>query len=143
MKNEIDLFERKLALSDIQRQMERLLDNRLADLPAGFDFSPSADLQENQDEYLLKVDIPGIKKEDVTIEVSGNELTVRGERQDERREKKGKRYFSETRYGSFFRSVNLPEKIDEKNVKAHYKQGVLEVKIPKTQKSHVKTVEIQ
>jgi HSP20 family protein len=114
MKNEVTVFDRKIALNDIQRQMERLLDSRLADLPAGFDFSPRADLQDNGSEYILSIEIPGIKKEDVIVEISGNELTVRGERHAEKSEQKGKRFFTESSYGSFFRNITMPEIIDEK-----------------------------
>lgn len=157
MKNPLSLFSRNRsdlpmsgpwrAMAELENEMERWFGTRLPSsftgVPEGFDFSPSCDLRENSKEYVLKFDIPGIKKEDVKVEVDGNRITISGERKQEREDQDARQHFTETYYGSFMRSFTLPQKVDETKVKANYEDGVLKVTIPKTEPSSGKTVEIQ
>jgi HSP20 family protein len=158
MKNPLTVFSRRStfptqgpwrAMADLENEMNRWFGNRLGSfpslsaLPEGFDFSPTADFQETDKEYILKMDIPGIKKSEVKIEAEGNTLTVSGERKEEREEKTAKRHYTESSYGSFMRSFSLPQPINEKEVKAQYNDGILKVTVPKTEKSHAKTIAIQ
>lgn len=157
MRNPLTVFSRRSdlpsrgpwkALADWENEMDRWFGNRSAFpnfpvLAEGFDFSPVADLQETDKEFILKMDIPGIKKDEVKIEVESNTLTVSGERKEEKEEKTAKRYYVESSYGSFMRSFNLPQAIDESKVRAEYLDGVLKVTVPKNGKSQAKTVAIQ
>ena len=134
------------AMEEFRSEIDRWLEDRFprfAPLPEGMDYSPSAGLHEGKNEYMLKVDLPGVGKDDVKIEVEGNRIGIRGERKEEREEREGKRYFSESYYGSFMRSFTLPEKIDESQVKASFRDGVLRVTIPRSGDRHTKSIQIQ
>ena len=134
------------AMSELQNEMERWFGSGLSGVPelqSGIDFSPSVDLQETSKEYFFRFDIPGVKKEDVKIEVESSTLTVSGERRAEKEEKDAKRHLTETYYGSFMRSFSLPQIIDQSKVIAEYKDGILKITIPKTAPSNTKTVAIQ
>jgi HSP20 family protein len=134
------------AMTELQNEMDRWFGNTMSafpEIPSGFDFSPTADFQESDKEFALKLDIPGIKKEDVKIEVENNTLTVSGERKDQKEEKDSKRHFSESFYGSFLRSFTLAQVIDESTVKAEYKDGVLNITVPKASPTNAKTIAIQ
>lgn len=155
MRNPLTTISRRLsprlegpwrAMEELQNEMDRWLSNREEVFPSvsnGFDFSPSANLEETESEYILKIDVPGMKKEDFKIEVDNNQLTVSGERKEEKEEKGRRRYLAECYYGSFMRSFTLPHAVSEKDVKAKYSEGVLSVHVPKMESSAVKTVAVQ
>lgn len=129
-----------------QDRIDRLL-NELMELRSGtfgedVNLMPSSELVEEEKNYLLKVDLPGIKKEDVKVEVEGDRLTIRAERRSEKEEKSKKRYFSEISYGSCMRSFALPQSIDEKKVDAKFENGVLSVTIPKTTETKSKQISV-
>lgn len=107
------------------------------------DFSPAANIKETSKEFVVEVDIPGIKKEDVKIELENNRLTVSGVRNESKEESDSKHYLSESYCGSFIRSFSLPTTVDENNVQARYENGVLRLKIPKLAVSKAKEVKIQ
>lgn len=109
----------------------------------GFDFMPTCNLKETNKEYIIQFDVPGVKKEDVKIEVENNRLTISGERKEKREEKTAKHFFSESYFGSFMRSFNLPSTIDESMINATYEDGVLTIAVPKQQTSKAKEVKIQ
>ncbi len=134
------------AMIDLQNEMERWFGSGLASLPDIVNedtYLPKANFHESDSEYALQIDIPGIKKEDVNIEIEGNTLTVSGERMSEVDKREAKRHYTESRYGSFARSFVLPQVIDEKKVSAVYKDGTLKVTVPKAISATVKTVAIQ
>lgn len=154
MKNSLVPFSRRnnghispwRALTEFQNEMERMMSGSFPAFREAedlFDYTPPCDLSETDKEYSLKVDLPGIEKKDVKIEVEGSRLTVSGERREEKDEKTAKRHYQETSYGSYLRSIELPQVIDEKSVKAQFKDGVLTVTIPKNKPSNAKTVAIQ
>jgi HSP20 family protein len=94
-------------------------------------FSPDIELKETKDGYTFSADLPGIKQEDVDINVSGRTLTISGKREQER-EEKGERYYAcEREYGSFTRSFTLPGGADVEHVRAELKDGVLTIQVPK------------
>lgn len=103
----------------------------------------TAEFQESDKEYILKMDIPGIKKSDIKIEIEDNWLTVSGERIEEKEEKSTKRHYIESNYGSFMRAFTLPQVIDENKVKAQYADGILKITVSKTEKSNAKTIAVQ
>ncbi len=129
--------------NEMGRWMQRATNWPSTDFEQELDFSPSCNLEETPTEFIATMDIPGVQKDDVKIEVEKNRLTVSGERKS-RREAKGdeaKAHLSETYYGSFMRSFTLPAAIDEAQVDAEYGDGVLTIRMPKTQKS--KTTEVR
>jgi HSP20 family protein len=129
--------------SKMEDEMERWFADSLSAIPAGYDFTPSVEMDENEQNYTFKFDVPGMNKNDMKIEVDSNRLTVSGERREEKEKTSGKRRYSESTYGTFMRSFTLPQTLEEKSVNAKYENGVLTVIVKKSPKSDTKTVAIQ
>jgi HSP20 family protein len=107
------------------------------------DWMPTVDISETEGEYLIKAEVPEVRKEDVKVTVENGVLTLQGERRQEK-EEKGKRYHRvERSYGSFVRSFSLPESVDENAVKAEYKDGVLNLHLPKSEKVKPKAIDVK
>lgn len=107
-------------------------------------FNPACDISETDEHYLMSVDLPGMKKEDIKIEISGDTLTVSGERKFESAEnKKQKIQRYEKSYGFFKRSVTLSQAVEAEKIEARYENGVLELYLPKTQAAKPRHIEIQ
>jgi HSP20 family protein len=109
------------------------------------DWTPSCNVSETAEEYRIEAELPGVKQEDLEVNVENGVLTLRGERK-EKKEEKGKKYHRvESSYGSFMRSFSLPEDADEDKVAAEYKDGLLHVRIPRTEpkESKARTVEVK
>jgi HSP20 family protein len=95
-------------------------------------FSPSFEVRETKDAFLFKADLPGMKEEDVDIEMHGNRLTISGKREAEHEEKDGDTVYAyERSYGSFCRAFTLPDNVDTENVSCDLKDGVLTLAVPK------------
>ena len=101
------------------------------------------DLVETDEHFVLKADLPGLSEEDVNIEVEDNVLTISGERKAEQEEKKEGYFRVERAYGSFRRSLTLPEGVDSDAVQASFDRGVLEVRIPKPEERKPRRVSIK
>ncbi|MCB0348365.1 MAG: Hsp20/alpha crystallin family protein [Bdellovibrionales bacterium] len=107
-------------------------------------FRPSCDISEANDHYLLSVDLPGVKKEDVRVDAINQRLTVSGERRyNEKYETGDKSTRHERFYGAFERSFLLPNNVDVEKIEAHYEDGVLRVAIPKASIQRGKSIKIQ
>lgn len=107
------------------------------------DWVPSVDVSETDGEYQIKAEIPDVKKEDVKVTLEDGVLTIQGERKHEK-EEKGKKYHRvERSYGSFARSFTLPDLVDEEKVKAEFKDGVLNLQLPKSEKAKPKAIEVK
>ena len=107
------------------------------------DWTPTVDISETDGEYQIKAEIPDVKKEDVKVTLEDGVLTIQGERKQEK-EEKGKKYHRiERSYGSFVRSFSLPELIDEEKVKAEFKDGVLNLHLPKSEKAKPRAIEVK
>jgi HSP20 family protein len=104
---------------------------------------PAIDIGENDAEYVVTAELPGCKKEDVTVELEENVLTLRGEKRSEREEKKEQRRYVERTYGSFSRSFTLPPNADAERIDAGFKDGILTIRIPKTPEAKPRTVDIK
>ncbi len=96
----------------------------------GTTWTPGVDVFEKNGRLVTKIDLPGMKKEDVRVEVTDGHLTISGERKSEAEEKKENYYRCEREYGSFYRSVPLPDGVKLEDVKATFTDGVLEVSVP-------------
>jgi len=108
-----------------------------------FEWSPAADVSETDQEYLVKAELPGVKREDVKVTLENGVLTIAGERKVEKEDKNEKTHRVERFYGSFSRSFTLPENADAAGVRAESKDGVLNLHIPKTRIEKQKAVEIK
>lgn len=108
-------------------------------------WAPSVDIVEDDKEWLVKADLPEVKKVDVKVTVENGVLTITGERKFEKEEKdKDKKYHRiERSYGNFLRSFALPDAADGSKVNAEFKDGVLKVHLPKSEKSKPKAVEVK
>ena len=105
---------------------------------------PRVDIIEEPNDYILKADLPGMKKDDIAISVDNGVLTIRGEKQETRQEEeKGRYQHLERSFGSFSRSFALPADVDQKNIDAHYKNGVLELVLRKTAEGKTKATEVK
>jgi HSP20 family protein len=107
------------------------------------EWAPLVDIVEDEKEYLIKAELPEVRREDVKVSVEEGVLTVSGERKFEK-EEKGKKYHRiERAYGRYARSFTLPDDADPSKVTAEFKDGVLRVRLPKSEKAKPKSVEIK
>jgi len=107
------------------------------------EWAPSVDITEDEKEYLVKADLPEVKKEDVKVTVEGDVLTLSGERKFEKEEKEKKFHRLERSYGNFVRSFALPPGAEGAKVSAEFKDGVLRVHLPKSEKAKAKSVDVK
>jgi HSP20 family protein len=106
------------------------------------DWAPLVDVIEHEKEYVIKAELPDIKREDVKVTVQDDVITISGERTREKEEKGKKFHRIERAYGAFSRSFTLPEDADPAKVSAEFKNGVLNVHLAKSEKAKPKTVEV-
>jgi len=106
-------------------------------------WSPLVDITEDDKEYLVKAELPDLKKEEVKVTVENGELTISGERKIEKEEKNKKFHRIERSYGSFVRSFTLPEGVSGDKVNADFKNGLLEIHLPKDEKARPKSIEVK
>jgi HSP20 family protein len=107
------------------------------------EWAPTVDIAEDEKNYIIKAELPDVKKEDVHVRVENGVLTITGERKAEK-EEKGKKYHRvERSYGSFARSFTLPENVEAEKVSASYKDGLLTVTVAKSEKAQPKQIEVK
>jgi HSP20 family protein len=107
------------------------------------DWTPSVDISETEGEYQIKVEIPDVKKEDVKVTLEDGVLTIQGQRKQEKEETGTKYHRIERSYGSFARTFSLPDMIETDKVKAEFKDGVLNLYLPKSEKAKPKAIEVK
>ena len=121
-------------VSEVNRMFEDMLGN-LARQPRGqqgtevTEWAPAIDVVTEDGDLVIRAELPGVKQEDVDITLHNNVLTISGERKAEQEEERGGYYVRERRYGSFSRSLTVPEGVDESKIHARYENGVLEVTV--------------
>lgn len=132
----------------IQGEMNRLFNTSLmrgGDRDTGLQegvWSPAIDIHDSKDNILVKADIPGLKKEDIEVTVQGDALIIKGQKSREK-ETKDKDYIRTERfYGAFHRAIRLPAEIQADKVEASYKNGVLELVLPKSEKARPKQIKL-
>jgi HSP20 family protein len=106
-------------------------------------FAPSLDVEETETQYLVNLDIPGVSKDDVKIEMLNDELVISGERKPEKAEGKQARHVVERSFGRFQRTLALPKTVQADRVEAFYKDGVLKISVPKAEAAKPKKIEIR
>lgn len=106
-------------------------------------FAPPIDITERDGEFVVRTDLPGVKKEDISITLENGILTIAGEYKNEDQRKEGDRVLrQERRYGRYVRSLRLGTQVDEKKVKANYRDGVLELLLPKAEEAKPKKISV-
>jgi HSP20 family protein len=105
--------------------------------------APAMDVRETEDAYVIEADVPGLKKDDVHIEVADNVLTIKGERTEEQRENRKDYHRVERQFGSFVRSVSIPGGFDAGRVSARFENGVLTVTLPKPEERKPRRIEVK
>ena len=140
-----DPFRDMVTLRD---RMDRLFDDSLARLRGAEDdmslsnWSPSVDVYETTENIVIKAEVPGVKKEDISVEVKDNTLYLKGERKFEKDVKEENYHRMERSYGSFRRVFSLPATVEQDQVKASFKDGVLEIMLPKAEKAKPKKIAV-
>ncbi len=107
------------------------------------DWVPTVDISETDQAYLIKAELPEVKKEDVKVTLEEGVLTIQGERRQEREEKGKKFHRVERSYGRFVRRFALPEGVDDGQVKAEFKDGMLNLNLPKSEKAKPRAIEVK
>ncbi len=108
------------------------------------DWAPSVDIEEDKDKYLIRADLPGVKKENIDVKLENGVLSIRGEKRSESETGEGTRnHRTERFYGSFARSFTLPDSVQSDAVEAHYKDGVLSLTVPKAEEAKPKAIDIK
>jgi HSP20 family protein len=131
--------------STLRNEMERVFDSMLGRYPRdrveGL-WAPLVDVEETKDNIIARIELPGMKKEDIKVTLMNNILTISGERKHEA-EEKGKTYYRiERTYGRFQRTIELPADVLSEKAKASYKDGILEMVVPKSEKAKEKEIAI-
>jgi HSP20 family protein len=103
---------------------------------------PAADIYETKDDYVFKLEVPGLSKEDINIECNGNTLSIKGEKKEEKEVKKENYHRIESYCGTFARSFNLPKNVDPNKIDANMKDGILELRIAKAEEKKTKAIPI-
>ncbi len=132
--------------SRIERLMDRLFDEIAEERrPFSTLLAPVIDLDENDSHYTLSAELPGVDRDDVTIELADGTLTIRGEKKSEREEKTERSRYAERSYGAFSRSLPLPRdaESDPARIEASFKDGVLTVKVPRSEEAKPTVIAIQ
>jgi HSP20 family protein len=134
-------------LNRLHREIDRLFEEPFGFLTPSTSFfegwTPAVDIYEDNDKYVLKAELPGMKKEDIDVSLDGSTLTVSGERKHEEEKKEGESYRSERFFGRFQRSVTLPAAIQANKIDATYKDGILTITLPKAEEAKRKQIQVK
>lgn len=134
-------------LSSLRDEMNRLFDVSLPgfgsrDMSLFSGWTPALDVYQDKDNLFVKAELPGMKKEDIDISLEKGVLSISGERKDEKESGEGENYRSERYFGKFHRSIALPMTFDAAKVSASYTDGVLTVKLPKSEEAKPKQIQV-
>jgi HSP20 family protein len=135
-------------ISRLRREMDRLFEDffgpgRRALRPLEMEWAPAVDLEETADKVTIKAEVPGITPKDIDISLSGDILTLKGEKKAAREEKGKNFHLVERSYGSFSRTLRLPAAVDADKIEATYKDGILTITCPKKEVVKPKAIEIK
>jgi HSP20 family protein len=130
-------------LEEWERRLEDFLGRPMWRLPLEREaWMPAVDVFEKEDKFIVKAEVPGMKEEDIDVSVTGDTLTIKGEKKAESEVKEEDYYRCERAYGSFYRLIPLPSTVDASKIEASYEGGVLEVTLPKAAKVKPKKVAV-
>lgn len=133
-------------MASLREEMDRVFDSLYGRYPrerAEISWAPPLDIEETENEITVRAEIPGMKKEDIKISLTGDTLSISGERRHEE-EQRGKTYHRiERAYGRFMRTLVLPNDVQADKVKAAYSDGILELTMPKSEKAKAREISIE
>jgi HSP20 family protein len=134
-------------LTSFRREMDRLWDRFFGDRPLAKlferEWGPSVDISETKDNVVVKADLPGLEAKDVDVSVSGDMVTIKGEKAKEEEERGEHDYSCERYFGAFQRSCRLPMNVQVDKAKATFDKGVLKITLPKSEEARKKKIEIK
>ncbi len=143
-KDELDFYK---PFEELQRTFDRFFEEFPRIWPLNLakveEFVPAVDISETDKSYEFEAEIPGMKKDEITVEVKNSILTIKGEKKSEKKEEKKGYKMIERNYGTFERSFTLPSDADDKNINAKYENGVLTISIPKSPEARVASSKIE
>lgn len=130
-------------VATLQNRLNSLFQESAGDPVSAASFVPPVDIYEDNHKIVLKLEVPGLKQEDLDIQLENNNLTVRGERKFEKEEKEENFHRIERRYGSFYRAFTIPNTVNPDSVKADYDAGVLRIQLEKRAEAKPKQIKVQ
>jgi HSP20 family protein len=133
-------------LLDLQRQINRLFDISFSRNPVKFateEILPAIDLYETNDSYVVEAELPGLKQNEIDVNIEEDSLVIKGEKKREKELKEDNYHRAERFYGKFERRIALPSNIDKDKVKASYKDGILKISIPKKEEAKPKQIKVE
>lgn len=144
--SKIKRYEPLWGIDTFRRDMDRLFDSFFGHGPSeeyATLWAPAVDIEETKDSVVIRAEIPGMNKEDIKIQTVGDALVITGERKHESEEKDRHFHRVERAYGKFQRMMQLPVEVESDKAKASYKDGVLEIIFPKSEKAKAREIEIE
>lgn len=134
-------------LDRLRKEMDDLWSRFFGERPFGRrvdeEWSPSVDLSETKDNFVVKAELPGLEVKDIDVSISGEVLTIRGEKKKEEEEKGEHHHYVERFYGSFQRSFRLPTNVQADKVEASFDKGVLKITLPKVEEAKKKEIQVK
>jgi len=134
-------------LDTFRREMDDLFSRVFGEFPLtkriSEEWAPRVDVSETKDNYIVKAELPGLEVKDVNVSISGNVLTIKGEKKKEEEEKDEHNHYVERYYGSFQRSFQLPAGMKTDKIEANFEKGVLKVTLPKVEEAKKKEIDIK
>lgn len=134
-------------ITRFNREMESLWNRFFGEMHpfsgAEVEWLPTMDASETNGEVAVRAELPGLEAKDIDLDISGDVLSIRGEKRGKEEKKEESYYTRESYYGSFQRSIRLPSEVQSDKVEAKFKNGVLDIKLPKSEKTQKKKIEIK
>ena len=134
-------------LTDLRDEIDRLFESPLTELARTSQilsgWTPALDLYEDKDNFVVKIELPGMKREDIEVSLHEGSLSISGERKSEKKHEDAEVYRAERFFGRFQRTVTLPTPVAADKVKAAYKDGVLTITLPKTEEAKPKQIDVK
>ena len=134
-------------LGSVRREMDRFWNRFLGGgslaRSTSEEWAPSVDISETKDNFIVKAELPGLETKDINVSISGDLLTIKGQKEQELEEKDEHHHYVERYYGSFQRSFRLPANVKSDKIDAAFDKGVLKVTLPKTEEAKKKEIEIK
>jgi HSP20 family protein len=129
-------------LTDLRDEIERLFESPLSRATEFLGWAPAFDVYEEKDNYVVKAELPGLKKEDINVSLHDGDLVISGERKHDTKSEGTEVYRAERFFGKFQRTVSLPPAAAANNVKAEYKDGILTVTLPKSEEAKPRQIQV-
>lgn len=129
-------------LTDLRDEIDRFFESPLSRTSEFLGWTPAFDVYEEKENFVVKAELPGMKKEDINVSLQDGDLIISGERKSETKSEGTEIYRAERFFGKFQRAVSLPATVASNKVKAEYKDGVLTVTLPKSEEAKPKQIEV-